>query len=79
MPCPVYWRTTAHPAARVIGSLTEMSFSNHTWVERRVETHITLPRSRKSAPGLQSLMASSRLCRVVFMSFLDSSSTLPTG
>lgn len=43
------------------------------------KTHIALPRSRKRAPGLQSLMASSRLSRVVRMSFFDSSSISPTG
>ena len=42
-------------------------------------THIVLPRSRKSAPGLQSLIDSSRHLRAVRMSRCESSSTRPTG
>lgn len=45
----------------------------------RVTTYIVLPRSRKSVPGLHSLMASSRQWRAVRMSFFWSSSTRPTG
>lgn len=40
---------------------------------------MTFPRSRKSAPGLQILIASSRASRVTLMSFFESSSIRPTG
>lgn len=46
---------------------------------RNDQTNMTLPTSRKSAPGLQILIASSRHLRVVRMSFFDSSSISPTG
>lgn len=42
-------------------------------------TDMAFPKSRKSAPGLQILIASSRLSRVVRMSLFDSSSISPTG
>lgn len=48
-------------------------------VERTGRTYMAFPRSRKRAPGLHSLMASSKLCRAARMSFLESSSTRPTG
>ena len=78
MPCPQYVRTTEQPFCRAIGSL----YAGRRGVCQRVVltrsaigsgkngdgTHITLPRSRKSAPGLQILIDSSRHLRAVRMS-----------
>ena len=47
--------------------------------EGKGNTHITLPMSRKRAPGLQILMASSRHLRAVRITRNESSSTRPTG
>jgi hypothetical protein len=47
--------------------------------ERESSTHMALPRSRNSAPGLHSAIAASRHCRVVRISFFESSEILPTG
>lgn len=45
----------------------------------KAHPHMVFPISLIKAPGLQSLMASSRHSRVVRISFLDSSSISPTA
>ena len=66
-------------SVRSCDGFTTMVVIRSTEESRNKETNMTLPISRKSAPGLQILMASSRHSRVVRMSFLDSSSISPTG
>ena len=64
---------------RSCDGFTTMVVIRGTEESRNNQTNMTLPISRKSAPGLQILIASSRHLRVVRMSFFDSSSISPTG